>query len=265
VTDGTNTATSTGVTQLIDISTWDLTDRLIISNVTAGQSALVDVTATKGIHVADQMISLLSAAQSFEGTNANETPTLSATASNFAYGADGSDTLTGGTADDRLMGGSGADTINGGGGRDLIIGGQGADTLTGGAGADVFRWELNDGGIAGSPVTDTITDFDNASRAAGGDVLDLRDLLLGETTGTILGQDNLANFLHFEQSGADTVVHISTTGGFSSDPHLVGAPSSVVTGAEDMRIVLANISLGGATTDQQVIQQLLSNGKLLTD
>ncbi|HYW58208.1 MAG TPA: type I secretion C-terminal target domain-containing protein [Polaromonas sp.] len=121
-------------------------------------------------------------------------------------------------------------------------------------------------GTARGPVTDTITDFNLATRAAGGDVLDLRDLLVGESVGTLLGQDNLANFLHFEKSGADTIVHISTTGGFASDPHAVGAPSGVVSAAEDQRIVLSGVDMiGSFTTDQQVIQDMLTKGKLNTD
>jgi Ca2+-binding RTX toxin-like protein len=261
-----NTATSTGVGQLIDISSWNVVGPLTVTGVTATQSALIDVSATKGVHSVDQFLNLVSISNSYEGTGANNTPTLNATASNFAFGNGGTDVLTGGSGDDRLDGGAGNDTINGGAGRDLIIGGQGNDTLTGGLGSDVFQWKLGDGGTAGSPAVDTITDFGTATRAAGGDVLDLRDLLVGERAGTILGQDNLANFLHFEKSGADTIVHISTTGGFSSDPHAVGSPSSTVLGAADQKIVLSGVDMIGVyTTDQQVIQDLLSKGKLNTD
>ncbi|MDI1341020.1 VCBS domain-containing protein [Polaromonas sp.] len=262
---GHSATVTTGPTQVIDLSTWDLSTRLTVSGVGTTQSALIDVTATHGVHAVDQMISLVSATNAYEGTAANNTPTLTAS-SDFVYGGDGNDTLNGGAGDDRLVGGTGNDTINGGDGRDLIIGGQGADILTGGLGADIFRWELNDGGTAGVPVTDTITDFNLGARSAGGDVLDLRDLLVGETAGTLLGQDNLANFLHFEKSGADTIVHISSTGGFSSDPHAVGAPSGVVLGAVDQRIVLSGVDMIGVyTTDQQVIQDLLTRGKLNTD
>ncbi|MEO8023668.1 type I secretion C-terminal target domain-containing protein [Polaromonas sp.] len=267
ITDGAghSATVTTGTTQSIDISTWDLSNLLTVSGVGTAQSALIGISATNGVHTADQMISLVSATNAYEGTAANNTPTLTAS-SDFVYGGDGNDVLNGGAGDDRLVGGTGNDTINGGDGRDLIIGGQGSDILTGGLGADIFRWELNDGGTVGAPVTDTITDFNTSARAAGGDVLDLRDLLIGETAGTLLGQDNLANYLHFEKSGADTIVHISTTGGFASDPHTVGAPSGIVTGAEDQRIVLSGIDMIGAyTTDQQVIQDLLTKGKLNTD
>jgi len=210
-------------------------------------------------------LSLVSSSNAYEGTGTNDTTTLGAN-SGFAFGNGGADTLTGAAGDDRLHGGAGNDVLSGGAGRDLIVGGQGTDNLTGGLGADIFAWELNDGGTAGAPVTDTITDFNLAGRSAGGDVLDLRDLLVGETTGTLLGQDNLANFLHFEFSGGNTIVHISTTGGFSADPHTVGAPSGVVTGAENQRIVLSGVDMIGLfSTDQQVIQDMLTKGKLSTD
>jgi hypothetical protein len=234
ISDGVNSATIgvAGAAQLVDISGWDLSSRLVVTGVTAAQSALIGISATTGVHTVDQLINLVSATTSYEGTAANNIQTGAAT-SNFMFGFDGNDTLTGGAADDRLVGGTGSDTLTGNAGRDLLIGGQGADTMNGGAGADIFKWELNDGGTAGAPVTDTINGFDINSRASGGDVLDLRDLLIGETAGTLLGQDNLANYLHFEQAGADAIVHISSTGGFAADAHAVttdGSPSAVVTG-----------------------------------
>ena len=266
ISDGTNSVTVTGgTTQLIDISTWDVANRLTVSGIGTTQSALIDVSATTGVHTVDQVISLVSQSNSYVGTAGNDTPTLSAF-SDFVYGGDGNDTLSGGAGDDRLVGGAGNDVISGGDGRDLIIGGKGADTLTGGLGSDIFKWELNDGGTPGTPVTDTITDFNIASRTTGGDVLDLRDLLVGEGSGTLLGQGNLSSFLHFEKSGADTILHISTTGGFADDPHAVGAPSPIVAGATDQRILLSGVDVIGVfSTDQQVIQDLLSKGKLNTD
>ena len=190
-----------------------------------------------------------------------DTVTLNITASNHTLmGTPGADTLTGGDGNDRLEGGAGDDALNGGAGNDVLNGGAGNDTLTGGAGADIFEWTLADRGTNGAPAVDTITDFNAAAGGSGGDVLDLRDLLIGETTGS------LANFMHFEKVGADTIVHISTTGGFAADAHTVGAPSGVVTGAEDQKIVLAGVDMIGVfTTDQQVIQDLLTKGKLNTD
>ena len=269
ISDGTNSATSTGVTQAINIATWDFTNPLTVTNVTTAQSALIDITATKGVHQVDQVLSLVSISNAYEGTGAADTPTLTAN-SDFAFGNAGADTLSGLAGDDRLDGGTGDDNITGGAGRDLIIGGQGNDTLDGGVGdlaTDIFAWKLNDGsGIAGTPVTDTVNNFDASMRSANGDVLDLRDLLIGDTAGTLLGQDNLANFLHFEFTGGNTIIHVSSTGGFAADPHAVGTPSTIVSGAEDQRIILNAVNLVGAfSTDQQVIQDLLSRGKLNTD
>jgi Ca2+-binding RTX toxin-like protein len=266
--DAGHTATSTGVTQIIDISTWSFDSPLTVTGVTATQSAMIDISATNGIHQVDQVLNLVSISNAYEGTAAGNTFAGTAN-SDFAFGNDGNDNLTGGAGDDRLDGGANDDSLSGGAGSDLLVGGKGTDIMDGGLGdlaTDIFAWKLNDGGTAGTPVTDTVNNFGVAARSAGGDVLDLRDLLVGESAGTLLGQDNLANFLHFEKSGADTIVHISTTGGFASDPHAVGTPSATVTGAEDQKILLSGVDLiGTMTTDQQVIQDLLTKGKLNTD
>ncbi|MDS4075868.1 MAG: type I secretion C-terminal target domain-containing protein, partial [Candidatus Accumulibacter sp.] len=176
------------------------------------------------------------------------------------YGGVGTDSLSGGADHDKLYGGSGNDILDGGTGNDLLAGGQGSDNLTGGLGSDVFQWSLGDAGSAGTPAVDTIADFAVASRSAGGDVLDLRDLLQGEhsslSSADHLG--NLTNYLHFTVSGDTTTVQISTSGGFAG-----GFNASAV----DQQIVLshADLSAGGLTTDQLIIQDLLSKGKLLTD
>ena len=64
-----------------------------------------------------------------------------------------------------------------------LTGTSGNDTLTGGLGADTFVWTLGDRGAAGTPAVDTIAQYDDATAALGGDVLDLRDLLQGTGTG----------------------------------------------------------------------------------
>ncbi|HEX6706466.1 MAG TPA: immunoglobulin-like domain-containing protein [Albitalea sp.] len=186
-------------------------------------------------------------------------------------GGSGNETLNGNIGRDKLVGGAGSDSLSGGSGDDILIGGQGADALTGGNGHDVFRWELADSGSAGAPVTDIINDFDNASYS--GDVLDLRDILVGEThaansvvmpvvgltntLGITASNGNLGNYLHFSVSGSDTVVEISSTGGFS------GGYSA---GAVDQVITITGVNLVGAfANDSQVINDLLKRGKLLTD
>ena len=180
---------------------------------------------------------------------------LGGSGNDILRGDEGNDTLNGGTGNDRLQGGAGNDILIGGDGNDLLIGGSGNDTLTGGLGSDVFQWTLADRGAKGAPSVDTITDFNAAPAASGGDVLDLRDLLSGENQAN--GTGNLASYLHFETTGADTTVHISSTGGFAN-----GFTSSV----DDQVVVLQNVDLvGSLTTDQQVIQDLISKAKLITD
>jgi Ca2+-binding RTX toxin-like protein len=189
------------------------------------------------------------------------------------YGGDGNDTLTGGTGkdmlygdagddilngndgNDTLRGGAGNDTLNGGAGDDILIGGAGNDILTGGTGSDTFKWELADIGNKGTPAIDTIKNFDTATPASGGDVLDLRDLLVGENH--VISTGNLSNFLHFEKDGANTKIHVSTTGDFAG-----GYDSS----KEVQTIILEGVDLVGSSgNDQQIIQTLLNNNKLITD
>jgi Ca2+-binding RTX toxin-like protein len=195
------------------------------------------------------------------GTNANDRidggagdDTLSGGAGNdLLIGGAGTDALNGGDGIDELRGSAGNDILNGGNGNDILVGGMGNDTLTGGAGADVFRWELSDRGVAGTPALDTVADFNTAD----GDKLDLRDLLQGETLdGGAIG--NLGNYLFVERSGANTVVHISSNGGFISGYNA---------GAEDQTIVLTGIDLTAASTltSQQVIADLLNNNRLTVD
>ena len=82
--------------------------------------------------------------------------------------------------------------------------------------------------------------------------LDMRIALDGIEPG------NLLNYLHFEQSGGNTLVHVSSTGGFAD---------GYSAGKEDNTIVLDGVDVfsGGLSSDQQIIQDLLSKGKLLTD
>jgi Ca2+-binding RTX toxin-like protein len=187
-------------------------------------------------------------------------------------GGVGNDTLTGSAGRDVLRGGADNDTLNGGAGDDTLYGGSGSDTLTGGAGHDVFRWELADRGTAGNAPRDIITDFDNNNYS--GDVLDLRDLLVGEThsantlslpgsigtnnalsIGSSVG--NLGNYLHFSTSGGNTVIEVSSTGGFSGGYNAA---------AVDQIIQVNGVNLtSGFSSDSQIIADLLKRGKLVTD
>ena len=163
-------------------------------------------------------------------------------------GQGGDDILVGTDAADVLDGGAGRDQLHGEGGDDILVGGAGDDILTGGSGADTFIWNAGDAGSPGIPTTDMVTDFSLVE----GDALDLRDLLQNEEV-----SGDLTAYLNFEQDGADTVVHISSNGGFAG-----GYDAA----AEDQTIVLENVDLNAlGANDQQIIDALLAGNNLITD
>jgi T1SS-143 domain-containing protein len=160
---------------------------------------------------------------------------------------------------DIIFGYAGNDTINGNSGDDVLIGGTGNDSLTGGAGADTFKWSLSDNGTTASPAIDRITDFGTANYAAGGDRLDLRDLLVGETSAT------LDKFLHFNWDGTNTTLYISTSGAFTAGNAMATNPTNV-TNNDVQQIIFNGVNLTtGFTTDLQLINDLIAKGKIITD
>ena len=179
---------------------------------------------------------------------------------NLIMGLDGADTIEGDGGHDQLLGGAGNDDLSGDVGDDLLVGGQGSDTLQGGAGSDVFAWHFDDRGASGSDAqraVDTILDFDpTKSRANGGDVLDLRDLLQGENT--LGGSGNLDHYLVFDTSGPNTVIRVAPTGDFVAG-----------VGTESQRIILDGVNLrsdlgfDSGASDALVIAKLLVQGNLL--
>lgn len=192
---------------------------------------------------------------------------------NMVFGDGGADNLSAGAGSDVLEGGPGDDTLHGGSGTDVLVGGPGNDSLTGGDPGenfvDVFAWRLGDQGAAGAPAVDEIFNFSTSAagtNTVGGDVLNLRGLLLGAAVGPNNGAGNLADYLHFEIVSDDTLIRISHTGSFAGDAHMVGGTYSA--GAETQTIVLRGVNLqtyySGATTDQQIITFLLNNNKLIT-
>ncbi|MFW5440402.1 MAG: beta strand repeat-containing protein, partial [Methylophilaceae bacterium] len=190
-----------------------------------------------------------------DGGAGNDVALNGGAGNDIIYGGAGNDGISGGADADTIYGDAGVDTINGDAGDDLIYGGAGADALTGGAGADTFAWDLADAGAPGTPVSDSIADFGAT------DKLDLRDLLTGELGATAADLDN---YLHFEFSGGDTTLHISSAGGFGDGNNVGGG--APVPASETQEIVFTGVDLTtGFTTDQQLIQDLLTNQQLITD
>ncbi|MDH5340216.1 MAG: type I secretion C-terminal target domain-containing protein, partial [Rubrivivax sp.] len=211
---------------------------------TAGDDILV------GTEVADRIIGL--GGNDTIGGGAND---------DMLIGNGGNDVLHGDAGADRLFGGDGVDVLRGGDGADRLDGGAGNDALSGGNDADVFSWTLYDKGSPGSPAVDSISDFTVAARADGGDALDLRDLLVGESN------DTLDQYLDFLVVGAGldlrTELRISSEGGFAG-----GTYDAAV---EDQRIVFegldirAELGLAADAPDAAIIQTLLNRNDLIVD
>ncbi|MCJ8341234.1 MAG: type I secretion C-terminal target domain-containing protein, partial [Pseudomonadales bacterium] len=130
--------------------------------------------------------------------------------------------------------------LTGTSGDDILFTGLGEDSMTGAAGADRFSFSRDD--IGDSVETDTILDFNSAE----GDKIDLADLLIGEHL------DNLDQYLSFEKSGADTLIHVK----------------SDADGAVDHIIKLSNIDLftkvgGGSYSQSEILDNL--KGDLIID
>jgi Ca2+-binding RTX toxin-like protein len=157
--------------------------------------------------------------------------------------ADGSSvakTIIGGTYSSILVGGDGNDYIDGGAGNDTLIGGEGDDILLGGSGADTFVWQ------AGHFGNDVIKDFNIGQ----GDLIDLSELLQGESAGTI------DHFLKLVTENGTSTLLISSTGQFD------GTDTGAVTaGKVDVTIELSGANLSGydisaliGTTDTSTIK-----------
>lgn len=202
-------------------------------------------------------------ASDFDGDTAGATVNVTVTKTNVLTGTSANDTLLGNTGPDLIIGREGNDVINGnrgddrlfaGEGDDTLIGGQGDDKLSGGTGADTFVWSLGDVSGLGMEI-DTIVDFDTSTNF---EALNLSDLLQGESSSA----DSLENYLHFNFQSGNTVISVSSAGLFA-DNNNVG---SMFGSATDQQIILLGVDLIGASaTDAQVLQNLLTQQKLITD
>lgn len=122
------------------------------------------------------------------------------------YGGDGNDYLYGDDGnftewgDDFLFGDDGDDYLFGGDGTDRLEGGAGQDHLTGGNDDDTFV--IDETSFVGA--VDQITDFDTSE----GDKLDISNILIGYDSGT----DDIADFVSFTDSGADSIMAVDRDG-----------------------------------------------------
>jgi Ca2+-binding RTX toxin-like protein len=114
-------------------------------------------------------------------------------------GTNFADNLAGSVLNDELRGGIGNDILNGDDGNDILVGGAGADTMSGGAGSDTFVYRSGD-----AAAVDTISGGFTAG--AGGDVLDIADLLVGAFVG------NESSYLSLRESGGNTILSIDRDG-----------------------------------------------------
>ncbi|NRT55988.1 hypothetical protein HNQ01_001723 [Leptothrix sp. C29] len=262
------TISATGGTSAMQ--SFDASTKVLVVNTAQGGKFIVDMddgtyeytvpaSVATSNHVATETMSYVLSDKDGDTQSATVTvqvndPTL--------VGTIGGDLLNGdATRSDYIVGGAGNDTLHGLGGDDHLVGGRGDDLLAGGLGNDVFAWSLNDQGAKGAPAVDTISDFDVKS-----DILDLRDLLVGEGSGAGNTVGNLANYLDFSVIGsggsATTTIHVSTSGAFAS---------GYSAAAEDQTIVLQGVDLPGSlgltsgATDAQIITALLTQGKLVVD
>jgi hypothetical protein len=299
--DGTyaHTFTATSTSTTADITTWNQSTLELIpssSNEFTGSVTLgVHATSTESSNGssattdATVTVSVTADTSNVYGSTADDTLSItdaSDSSTAIRWGLDGNDSITGSIGHDTLLGGAGNDTLvagsgatllDGGTGNDVLIAGTGADTLSGGAGndtmtagtssvTDVFKWHLGDGGTEGTPAHDTIIGFDSSAATSGGDVLDLRDLLVGElASNTTAGTTGaLTNYLDFDTTTTpgSTIIHISTTGDFSTGYSSSHEDQTITLNGVDLR---ASMGLSSTSTDAQVISELLNRGKLITD
>lgn len=160
-------------------------------------------------------------------------------AQNVVITSSAGNTYSGSAKNDQLMGSDGNDTF---------LSSAGNDTLTGGLGADTFMWSLADKSSNGKPAIDKITDFNSTA-----DKLDLRDLLVGESSGNIL------NYLDITTSTiagvTNTEIRISNHGGFVNGNYAASA--------ENQHITLTGLDLLSGTNEANLLNDLISQNKLM--
>jgi VCBS repeat-containing protein len=224
LTDGVNVFTATSDLDSIDVAGWGMDNIQVIppTGYTGNFSLTVIANATDNT----------------DSTSATSILDFEVLSNDF-------NNIVGSSTDNLITGFGDADAIYTLNGNDTLIGGAGNDYLSGGLGADTFAWRLGDAGSTGMPAVDKISDVNLAQ----GDVLSLADLLQGEESSP------LTDYLHFENDGSNTRIHVSSTGGY--------ADAGYDAGVTDQIIVLEGVSLSG--TNAEIITQLQNANNLLVD
>jgi hypothetical protein len=130
--------------------------------------------------------------------------------------------------------------------------------MLGHEGSDTFQWSLGD------HDHETVKNFDFKHEGGkGGDVLDLRDLLVGEHGGKGGEHDNLDNYLKFEVEGGKLELQVKHDGGI----HDAGshADKTIVLEGYHSKAELAHDIGCSSTSDMDLLKKLVETGHLKTD
>ncbi|WP_157314270.1 retention module-containing protein [Chitinibacter sp. GC72] len=181
---------------------------------------------------------------SLKGIDADNDSAVANFTVNLMSGTSGNDTLTFGSGDDQISAGAGNDSIFANAGNDILNGGAGDDILNGGAGSDTFVF-------ASTPTAngiDTIQNFAVNTIAAGGDVLDITDLLSGAGISAASFDATEGAFLQFVSDGlGNTKVMFDANGD---------------TGGHGDAVQVATLS--GIADPSSLLNTLLENGEIKT-
>jgi VCBS repeat-containing protein len=180
-----------------------------------------------------------------DGDTVNGTVKITLDGSDPVVGTSGNDALGGAAASDTLQGNNGNDILSGAAGHDTLQGGSGNDILNGGDGSDIFVFSA-----AASNGVDTITDFNKAATASGGDILDITDLLSGASVTVAQFTGNEGAFLQLESDGnGNTKVMFDANGN---------------TGGHTDAVQVATLNGVTGVDSATLLNQLLTNGEIQT-